>query len=69
MTADRQSDTNLSWFKSSYSGGNATECVEAAFALTDVVIRDSKHTGPVVTVRGPAWHAFLAYLRKDQRKG
>ncbi|MGW0184299.1 DUF397 domain-containing protein [Streptomyces sp. NPDC003362] len=30
------------WFKSSYSGGNATECVEVAFTSDGVLIRDSK---------------------------
>ncbi|MFF8971525.1 DUF397 domain-containing protein [Streptomyces sp. NPDC014995] len=30
------------WFKSSYSGGNATEYVEAAFVPKGVLVRDSK---------------------------
>ncbi|WP_328747768.1 DUF397 domain-containing protein [Streptomyces sp. NBC_00285] len=49
------------WFKSSYSGGNTTECVEAAFIATGVLLRDSKHAeGPHVTVSAAAWREFLA---------
>lgn len=49
------------WFKSSYSGGNATECVEAAFVPTGVLVRDSKQPGgPSVTLTAEAWRKFLA---------
>ncbi|MER5595867.1 DUF397 domain-containing protein [Streptomyces sp. NPDC002265] len=49
------------WFKSTYSGGNATECVEAAFGPTGVLVRDSKRpSGPVVAVSAAAWSKFLA---------
>ncbi|WP_330349504.1 DUF397 domain-containing protein [Streptomyces sp. NBC_00582] len=48
------------WFKSSYSGGNATECVEAAFVPTGVLVRDSKAPGsPCVSVSANAWRWFL----------
>ncbi|QIY96159.1 DUF397 domain-containing protein [Streptomyces sp. S1D4-11] len=48
------------WFKSSYSGGNATECVEAAFVSAGVLVRDSKRPGgPSVAVSAEAWHKFL----------
>ncbi|MEU3659645.1 DUF397 domain-containing protein [Streptomyces sp. NPDC032940] len=48
------------WFTSSYSGGSGTECVEAAFIPTGILIRDSKQQdGPLVEVSGVAWHRFL----------
>ncbi|WP_443058270.1 DUF397 domain-containing protein [Streptomyces sp. NBC_00820] len=49
------------WFKSSYSGGNATECVEAALVPHGVLIRDSKRPdGLRLTVSAPAWTNFVA---------
>lgn len=70
MSSGPQPGSEPRWFKSSYSGGNATECVEAAFDLCGVRIRDSKNgMGPVVTVRGPAWHAFSEALRKGRLEG
>ncbi|MDX2936923.1 DUF397 domain-containing protein [Streptomyces ipomoeae] len=54
------------WFKSSYSGGSGTECVEAAFIQSKVHIRDSKHTsGTLVTVPAEAWSCFIGALRQD----
>ncbi|MFD5793749.1 DUF397 domain-containing protein [Streptomyces diastatochromogenes] len=55
------------WFKSSYSGGNATECVEAAFVSSGVLVRDSKNgSGPRVAIPAPAWNAFTWALRRGQ---
>ncbi|WP_225096262.1 DUF397 domain-containing protein [Streptomyces sp. CoH27] len=52
------------WFKSSYSGGNATECVETAFVASGVLVRDSKNSsGPRIEIPGPAWNAFTSALR------
>ncbi|MBK3643282.1 DUF397 domain-containing protein [Streptomyces sp. MBT33] len=49
------------WFKSSYSGGNTTECVEAAFVPSGVLVRDSKRPGHRhLKVSGAAWTSFLA---------
>ncbi|MBE8469518.1 DUF397 domain-containing protein [Streptomyces justiciae] len=49
------------WFKSSYSGGNATECLEAAFIPSGVLVRDSKRPAePHLTVSARAWADFLA---------
>jgi hypothetical protein len=48
------------WFKSSYSGGSGTECVETAFVPTGVLVRDSKRpVGPRVAVSAEAWGRFL----------
>ncbi|MFI1102479.1 DUF397 domain-containing protein [Streptomyces melanogenes] len=53
------------WFKSSYSGGNETECVEAAFAVPGTAIRDSKRTtGPHLRFSDRAWEVFVAALRE-----
>jgi hypothetical protein len=49
------------WFKSSYSGGNTTECVEAAFVPRGVLVRDSKQPGRIqISVSAEAWTGFLA---------
>ncbi|MEU6273588.1 DUF397 domain-containing protein [Streptomyces populi] len=51
------------WFKSSYSGGNTTECVEASFTPGGVLVRDSKRTGgPIVAVSNAVWRAFIRHL-------
>lgn len=52
------------WFKSSYSGGNATECVEAAFVPAGILVRDSKApTGSHLAVSARAWTCFLTRAR------
>ncbi|MFI8435896.1 DUF397 domain-containing protein [Streptomyces sp. NPDC079020] len=51
------------WFKSSYSGGSGTECVEVADLRNAVGVRDSKQTrGPHLTVRHHTWSCFVAAL-------
>ncbi|MDB1090176.1 DUF397 domain-containing protein [Streptomyces sp. ACA25] len=53
------------WFKSSHSGGNATECVEAARLPDGLMVRDSKAcTGPVVGFSAAAWSAFVSHLTR-----
>ncbi|MET9778514.1 DUF397 domain-containing protein [Streptomyces sp. NPDC006367] len=60
MPSVGQHHSEPTWFKSSYSGGNTTECVEAAFVPSGVLIRDSKHPeGPCLSVSAGAWHRFL----------
>ncbi|MGP3950178.1 DUF397 domain-containing protein [Streptomyces sp. 7N604] len=52
------------WFKSSYSGANTTECVEAAFMLNGTAVRDSTDPhGTVLTFSRQAWTDFLAAVR------
>jgi hypothetical protein len=61
MPVAPQSVSQPAWFKSSYSGGNATECVEAAFVPAGVLLRDSKRPeGPHVAVSAKVWCKFLA---------
>ncbi|MFI9149906.1 DUF397 domain-containing protein [Streptomyces sp. NPDC053367] len=56
------------WFKSSYSGGSGTECVEAALTPHGVLVRDSKQpTESQLTISTPAWTAFLAEARRFRR--
>ncbi|MFG3102877.1 DUF397 domain-containing protein [Streptomyces sp. NPDC048182] len=58
-TADRQPV----WFKSSYSGGNTTECVECAHAPQTTYVRDSKSAqGPVLSLESASWGRFVAAL-------
>ncbi|MBV7246893.1 DUF397 domain-containing protein [Streptomyces sp. MW-W600-10] len=52
------------WFKSSYSGGTGTECVEVADLFATVGVRDSKRPeGPRITVGRTAWAGFVAGVR------
>ncbi|MEU6032145.1 DUF397 domain-containing protein [Streptomyces tauricus] len=55
------------WFKSSYSGGSGTECVECNHADERddgcLKVRDSKSAdGPVVAIHVDAWRAFIRAL-------
>ncbi|PTM91166.1 DUF397 domain-containing protein [Streptomyces spinosirectus] len=51
------------WFKSSYSGGSGTECVECAHVGEATLVRDSKKPeGPTMTVGHSAWTAFVHAL-------
>ncbi|GHD89402.1 DUF397 domain-containing protein [Streptomyces naganishii] len=55
------------WFKSSYSGGSGTECVEAAFVPSGVLVRDSKRPGhPHLSVSTEAWTGFVAGAHRTQ---
>lgn len=55
------------WRKSSYSG-NSGNCVEVrAVRAGSVAVRDSKRVpGPVLTVQGDQWGAFLRGVRRGQ---
>ncbi|MFF7763255.1 DUF397 domain-containing protein [Streptomyces griseorubiginosus] len=51
----------LTWFKSSYSGGEGGECLEVAVTPHTIHLRDSKHpTGPHLTLSPTAWSAFVS---------
>lgn len=54
---------HLSWFKSSYSGGDGGECVEVAANTTAAHVRDSKDPlGPQLAFTQSAWTDFVAHL-------
>ncbi|MET8218892.1 DUF397 domain-containing protein [Streptomyces hirsutus] len=54
------------WRTASYSGSNGGDCVEVADGCPAgaVPVRDSKNpTGPILTIRAPAWQTFVNGLR------
>jgi Domain of unknown function (DUF397). len=56
--------SQLTWRKSSRSGGNGGMCVEVAELPGGVAIRDSKDpAGPMLRVSSAEWRDFLASLR------
>jgi len=56
--------TDLEWIKSSYSGSNDNDCVEAAATPGTVHIRDSKNTqGPRLAFTTSAWSDFVLHQR------
>ncbi|SED59023.1 protein of unknown function [Streptomyces sp. 2131.1] len=55
------------WFTSSYSGGNETECVEAAFIGDGTAVRDSKQ--PLqgqFRVSAETWAYFVRSVRAHE---
>lgn len=71
MTSNPTGPTSKpAWFKSSYSGGNTTECVECARLDTGILIRDSKcKDGAVLAVTGEAWLALINGLGRGELDG
>ncbi|MGW7520848.1 DUF397 domain-containing protein [Streptomyces sp. NPDC054796] len=58
----------LSWFKSSYSGGSGGNCVEVAEAETTVYVRDTKDRGgPTLSIPGGQWNAFVTHITAGTR--
>jgi hypothetical protein len=52
----------LAWFKSSYSGNEGGECLEAAAIPGTIHIRDSKApAGAHLTFPTPQWTSFVGY--------
>jgi uncharacterized protein DUF397 len=51
------------WRKSSYSGSNGGECVEAASAETVQVRDTADRNGPVLTFTADAWREFTTAIR------
>ncbi|MFD6170899.1 DUF397 domain-containing protein [Streptomyces coeruleorubidus] len=69
MPASPLTASESRWFKSSYSGGNTTECLECAYVAHSALIRDSKHyhqRGPIVSVGREAWLRFISALSSAQ---
>jgi hypothetical protein len=64
MPASPHTASEPRWFKSSYSGGNTTECLECANVAHGALIRDSKHDhrGPIVSIGSEAWGRFIGAL-------
>lgn len=58
--------SDVSWRKSSYSGGSGGNCVELASQDSRVLVRDTKQagTGPVLAFSAPAWRRFARELNE-----
>ncbi|MGW3727855.1 DUF397 domain-containing protein [Streptomyces sp. NPDC000851] len=70
MSVGPESVSKPVWFKSSYSGGNTTECVEAAFIPSGVLVRDSKRPEQPHLLFSPwTWAAFLPSAWPMQEDG
>ncbi|HEX6522050.1 MAG TPA: DUF397 domain-containing protein [Streptosporangiaceae bacterium] len=55
---------NLTWRKSSYSGGSGGNCVQVATTPGAIALSDSKTpTGPVLRFTPSEWQAFLTRIR------
>lgn len=56
------------WYRSSYSNGAGGECVEYTLTAEGALVRDSKRRdGPVLAVRGRAWHQFIGFLNAEKQ--
>jgi hypothetical protein len=63
--------SELSWRKSSYSGGSGGNCVEVADHDHHVLVRDTKQdgTGPVLGFSLAAWRRFADQLKRSLALG
>ncbi|MFY4723313.1 DUF397 domain-containing protein [Streptomyces sp. LaBMicrA B280] len=63
--ADISDASTLSgWYKSSYSGGGQSDCLEVARGHAAVPVRDSKNTcGPALLFSADSWAAFVGALK------
>jgi Domain of unknown function (DUF397) len=53
--------------KSTYSGAANPNCVEVAFVVAEVVVRDSKDpAGPTLTFTPEEWAAFLVGVNQGE---
>ncbi|WP_405447467.1 DUF397 domain-containing protein [Streptomyces achromogenes] len=61
------SSTLTGWYKSSYSDGSQSECLEVARGHAHVPVRDSKAvTGPAVLFSANGWTSFVTAIKNDQ---
>jgi hypothetical protein len=55
---------SVPWRKSSYSGTNGGDCVEAADMEGRILVRDTTNRGGVVlSISTEAWHLFTVTLK------
>ncbi|MFI0349553.1 DUF397 domain-containing protein [Actinomadura sp. 9N407] len=58
--------SNIRWRKSSHSGSQSGECVEAAAQDETVFVRDSKNPdGPALTLTPGTWHSLLSHIKAN----
>jgi Domain of unknown function (DUF397) len=60
--------SEMSWRKSSYSGGSGGNCIEVADQAGRVLVRDTKHggSGPVLAFSPASWRELVTRL-KDRK--
>lgn len=59
---------NLSWRKSSYSGGGAQNCVEVAELPSGSAVRDSQQPDEAqLAFPSPEWSTFLRQVKAQDR--
>jgi hypothetical protein len=64
MTPTRRTSSDAHWFKSSYSGGAGSDCVEVAFTGSVTSARDSKTPQRgVLSVRDSAFTVFIEGIK------
>ncbi|MFJ6619188.1 DUF397 domain-containing protein [Kitasatospora sp. NPDC091335] len=57
-----EASSELSWFRSSHSTNEGSQCVEVAETTTAVLVRDSKDkSGPHLAFSPTAWEAFVTF--------
>ncbi|MER7717911.1 DUF397 domain-containing protein [Streptomyces flaveolus] len=60
------STSELTWFKSSYSGSQGDDCVEVAASTRTIHVRDSKdQRSPELTLSPTAWNDFVTYAAQN----
>jgi hypothetical protein len=56
----------VSWRKSSYSGNNGGNCLEAGSVPGTVLVRDTKDRhGPVLSLSEDTWRAFADRVKSE----
>ncbi|MFK0142019.1 DUF397 domain-containing protein [Streptomyces murinus] len=65
MLSDEHTASTLTgWYKSSYSGGGQSNCLEVAPGHPSVPVRDSKNTsGPALLFSVDSWAAFVGAVK------
>ena len=57
-------DSPVTWRKSTYSGGNGSDCVEVGQTAGRVLVRDTKDRAGAMLAIGPdAWRRFAASVK------
>ncbi|MFE9848587.1 DUF397 domain-containing protein [Streptomyces sp. NPDC005576] len=60
------STSELTWFKSSYSGSQGDACIEVAKGTQAIHVRDSKdQLSPELALSPTAWHDFVTYAAQN----
>ncbi|MGW1466816.1 DUF397 domain-containing protein [Streptomyces sp. NPDC002308] len=60
------STSELTWFKSSFSGSQGDDCVEVAKGAQAIHIRDSKdRRSPELALSPTAWRDFVTYAAQN----